>query len=767
MKVSPQFFAAIALLAVLTNAFAQPRATPSSNWPFSSRSTPSPRAGQPAAPALSAEKIAQIEADRTKLLDGVQTLARAGSPGPVVAYGALAFPLVATTESKPAEAVAAASRMGKGRVVIFGHTGYLDGGVESGDGGKLLLNAVRWCGEKEKPRVGLKGAKAEALLEKHGIRHETVQQLDTKTLNNFDVIVASAQNLTSPDEVAALKRFIDGGGGLIGAVTGWAFVQTSGGKDFATAHLGNELLAGAGLAWTDDSLGGGPLGAVLQSAPLLNAFTAITTLTTKPGAPLPAPADVEQGTKTIQLALSSMPAASRPGFQQLLGGMFANAGNGPVPTAEKPLTATGDAEARGRARLQASLARFISPADTKPHPAAETFPGRVPAQARAVTKTITIDPRIPGWHSTGLYADAGAKIEVKLAPELAARGSSVRIGCHSDQLYKLEQWKRMPEITNVTLLTTSTTLAANAFGGLVYVVVPDKTQESTPFPVSIAGAVEAPLFTLGQTTDAQWQQMRQLPAPWAELACKGVILTVPSATAREVRNPTELMQYWQRVVEAQDELSNVAADRRRPERIVPDVQISAGFMHSGYPIMIHVPQADEMVTYNSRKWPGWGFYHELGHNHQKREWTFDGTVEVTCNLFSLYIFEAVLGKDKTIGHVGALPQSQEEHYAKHKQAGTPFSAWKSDPFLALTSYIQLIDAFGFDTLKKVLRSYQGSEFGPLPTSDDEKRDQWMVRYAKIAGKNLGPFFDAWGIPVSTAAKSEIANLPPWMPKGMN
>ncbi len=51
----------------------------------------------------------------------------------------------------------------------------------------------------------------------------------------------------------------------------------------------------------------------------------------------------------------------------------------------------------------------------------------------------------------------------------------------------------------------------------------------------------------------------------------------------------------------------------------------------------------------------------------------------------------------------------------------------------------------------------------LPKNDDEKRDQWMVRLSKTAGKNLGPFFQAWGVPVSQAAPDEIKKLPAWMP----
>jgi hypothetical protein len=48
----------------------------------------------------------------------------------------------------------------------------------------------------------------------------------------------------------------------------------------------------------------------------------------------------------------------------------------------------------------------------------------------------------------------------------------------------------------------------------------------------------------------------------------------------------------------------------------------------------------------------------------------------------------------------------------------------------------------------------------------ERRDQFLIRYSKIANKNLGPFFDFWGIPVSSSAKAEVSKLEAWMPKGL-
>jgi hypothetical protein len=39
----------------------------------------------------------------------------------------------------------------------------------------------------------------------------------------------------------------------------------------------------------------------------------------------------------------------------------------------------------------------------------------------------------------------------------------------------------------------------------------------------------------------------------------------------------------------------------------------------------------------------------------------------------------------------------------------------------------------------------------------------MVRFSKAVGKDLGPFFQAWGVPTTEKARQEIASLPDWMP----
>lgn len=186
-------------------------------------------------------------------------------------------------------------------------------------------------------------------------------------------------------------------------------------------------------------------------------------------------------------------------------------------------------------------------------------------------------------------------------------------------------------------------------------------------------------------------------------------------------------------------------------------------MHSGYPIMIPVSAAAEMVTYGRLKFPGWGFYHELGHNHQRPHFTFEGTGEVTNNVIGMWCYEAVLGKDWLIGHPNISTEARRAHLQKIRAAPDKWALWKSDPFLALTTYIQLVQAFGWQSWRGYLHSFADPAFGPAPTDDAQRRDQFLVRYSKVVGRNLGPFFDFWGIPVSATAKQAVAGLESWMP----
>jgi hypothetical protein len=80
-------------------------------------------------------------------------------------------------------------------------------------------------------------------------------------------------------------------------------------------------------------------------------------------------------------------------------------------------------------------------------------------------------------------------------------------------------------------------------------------------------------------------------------------------------------------------------------------------------------------------------------------------------------------------------------------------------------YMQLQEAFGWEPFTKVFKEYRTLTEEQRPHNDVEKRNQWMVRFSRAVGKNLGPFFQAWAVPTSAEARASIADLPIWMPDG--
>ena len=121
-----------------------------------------------------------------------------------------------------------------------------------------------------------------------------------------------------------------------------------------------------------------------------------------------------------------------------------------------------------------------------------------------------------------------------------------------------------------------------------------------------------------------------------------------------------------------------------------------------------------MVDLNALRTRGeWGLFHELGHNHQKGEWTFTGTGEVTNNLLPLYLLETVCERPEM--HENFVPDNRAKMEREYVAAGADFAKWQSEPFLALVMYQQLRDAFGWETYKKVFAEYRA-----LPDSERPK-----------------------------------------------
>lgn len=729
----------------------------------------------PVARAQVLARAPSAQEDRRELLQGVREIAAPGVPGAVSVWGA-GFPVVAGKlggeASAPLAPVVAAVREGKLRLVAFGHDGFLlPEALQVGDTGRLLLNSLRWAGAKPDPRIAT--FDLEPLLgwlreHKQDARAVDLSQADA--LRDVDVLVVNGHKLNDTHE-AALRAWIDRGGALVAGTTGWGWNYFMPEKNMARDFVLGRILSPHGIAWSTSTLSRtSPLGftaaqnAQASTWSLLHADSALEAAQglMRGAQALDAPASA-QAEATLESLMSGLPPqdALWNRLRDLAGG-----GTGEiVPMLSRPVRRA-DGAARLMLTLQTQIGKGLAPEAVRPHPAGAIFPGEVAPNDKPVSKSIAIDLSTSGWHSTGLYASPGAKISVALPEGALGLGLSVRIGCHTDTLFHLDEWKRAPDISRQWPLAQASTDVANPFGGLVYIVAPDKAR-AQKVTATISGAHPTPLFQLDVTSLEEWKKSERWKAgPWAEIQGRNAIVTVPSRSVRDLDDPASLIKLYDDALDAMADMVGISRQRARPERIVCDAQISAGYMHSGYPVMTWLDVEKKSVDEAALRRESWGHWHEFGHNHQQADWTFEGTGEVTNNVLALYVWDTVLKRPREEAHPNVKRAWFEPEWKQYVAQGRSYEKLKSNPFLFLHMYIGLQEAFGWEPFTKVFAQYRALKPEQRPQGDEQKRDQWMMRMSRSVGRNLGPYFEKWNVPTSQAARDSIRDLPMWMAAGL-
>lgn len=727
-------------------------------------------------PTLGAVSLSNdVERDDLELLlQGVESLNRPGSalPGQVVVFGKDAFVIASGGEGDSALGVIGATRFGKGRVVAFGHGAFFGDWRVGAAEEAFMLNAIRWSvGTRNQPRVAFLGG-GEGLCERLAENFA-----DVKNAADFDALGKTAKwdaivwvgGALKDNELQKLTGFVEAGGGVLLGVCPWGNQQIwdgqGGGKSIRTDLAQNKFAGPLGLAFGDKTVGEGQYdldashNARLNSGRSVEAVLAWLAGDEKRAAKI---SPLEPGAAATQVAdlLRALPPGDERFAPRLAKLLKRSSLKEHVPMEGKP-TLKSDVIGHLGVVFATQAWKDAAPDDVTAAPGADFFPGAVPARAKRVVREFTISEeatRRGGWISTGLYAVAGEPLTVTTENP---GGWNLRIGANRDTLWHKDSWSRWPEITMERPIETRAFRMTSPFGGPVY-LVPHRNAEAANF--KFEGAVEAPLFVLGdESSAADWKRRREAPAPWAELVCNGMVLTIPSGAVRKLDDPVALMEFWERAMKCYPELRG-EPQPIRAERLVEDIQISAGWMHSGYPVMAHgADDLERSAAVNLEvllEDGNWGYFHEFGHNAQKSEWTFGGTTEVTCNLFSLYLGEQMAGIEPW---KNSWLENQKDKPAAHFLAGASFADWKSKPGLALMMYATVQRDFGWEPFKEALRAYLDAPESERPKSDLEKRDRWLQRLSSATERNLGPYFELWGVPTSEAARESVADLDPWMP----
>ena len=147
---------------------------------------------------------------------------------------------------------------------------------------------------------------------------------------------------------------------------------------------------------------------------------------------------------------------------------------------------------------------------------------------------------------------------------------------------------------------------------------------------------------------------------------------------------------------------------------------------------------------------------------QVAAWTWDCTLEVTCNLFAARAMMTVSNDTDPATLYGQLPDATQRQRARQQYfAGWPaYATLCANSELMGDSYLALLErkGFGFQLLRDTFKSYQQMPQNRVPVSDDAKLQTWVVQQSKVAGLDFAPYYSLWGWPVSRATQASLGSL---------
>lgn len=292
--------------------------------------------------------------------------------------------------------------------------------------------------------------------------------------------------------------------------------------------------------------------------------------------------------------------------------------------------------------------------------------------------------------------------------------------------------------------------------------------------VDIQGGQPFPRFILKQNTADDWQRMLADPemqaSPYVELLSDRMMITLRRSIAEKSIAPADvndMLATWDNIVtwtEDQYGLIESAADskhRRIPHRFhfvdgippqgVANNDTCYGELNSWtWRLQACSDAAMRTVVHGpGMVQNGWGPWHELGHQFQMEGQKWNDMGEVSVNLTSLYV-QRELGARSRLETAGdwakAFTYFQQPQRNYHTQ----------DLFVKVAMLWQLDLTFGKDFYAKLGRIYR--DMTDVPVTHDSKIQRFILETSRLAGYNLVPFYDQWGLQASDATRQKLTQL---------
>ncbi|MDA1624482.1 M60 family metallopeptidase [Bacillus cereus group sp. TH206-1LC] len=345
---------------------------------------------------------------------------------------------------------------------------------------------------------------------------------------------------------------------------------------------------------------------------------------------------------------------------------------------------------------------------------------------------------------TGIYAEPNEEITIDIK---GTQSIQAFIGTRSYDEKDPEEFDLKP----------GKNVISSSRGGILYFYNMNNEGEVTASVTN--GGSHFPLFILGKHTKKDWDEMlKKYKDPYA-VELKGersLITTTYDSVQKYMKNtdPTDLMKLHDKIIRLENAVAGLSEDSvgvaKSPTHYVQFVEkrkpakgdfMFAKHYHTGY-----IPTAmNRVLDIEVLEKDGWGPWHEVGHLHQQEPWKWSKVREVTVNIYSLAV-------QKALGN----QLEMDEHYKNSfEYLEKPKAERFIDDINPLTMFWQLNVVYGEHFYPRLHQAYRLLSQSEMPHSDEEKKQLFIYMTSKVAGQNLIPFFEEWGLTPNDDIREKI------------
>ncbi|MEB8702505.1 putative mucin/carbohydrate-binding domain-containing protein [Bacillus cereus] len=345
---------------------------------------------------------------------------------------------------------------------------------------------------------------------------------------------------------------------------------------------------------------------------------------------------------------------------------------------------------------------------------------------------------------TGIYAEPNEEITIDIK---GTQSIQAFIGTRSYDEKDPEEFDLKP----------GKNVISSSRGGILYFYNMNNEGEVTASVTN--GGSHFPLFILGKHTKKDWDEMlKKYKDPYAvELKGERSLITTTYDSVQKYMkktDPTDLMKLHDKIIRLENAVAGLSEDSvgvaKSPTHYVQFVEkrkpakgdfMFAKHYHTGY-----IPTAmNRVLDIEVLEKDGWGPWHEVGHLHQQEPWKWSKVREVTVNIYSLAV-------QKALGN----QLEMDEHYKNSfEYLEKPKAERFIDDINPLTMFWQLNVVYGEHFYPRLHQAYRLLPQSEMPHSDEEKKQLFIYMTSKVAGQNLIPFFEEWGLTPNDDIREKI------------